>query len=55
MMRCYSSVLVQRHLNSGRMTEAGPLDEISDDEGDTRIKLPGVATGTTITHSHTAC
>lgn len=41
---------VQQFLNSGRMTEAGPLellsgDEGADSDGDRDIKLPGVTKG----------
>lgn len=39
---CHSA---QRYLNSASYTEAGPLDLISDDETDDRLKLPGTLKG----------
>lgn len=39
---CHSA---QRYLNSASYTEAGPLDLISDDETDDRLKLPGALKG----------
>ena len=35
----------QRYLNSARHTEAGPVDLISDDDTEDKLKLPGTLKG----------